>query len=248
MVFGRIPRRKRVQRKRRAGARKPRRAVRKAGVPKQAATLTESYQVSAPDGIVIFNRAVQLSSATFDRAQAVAQAYQEYCIKKVTLVFRPSCDTFTPAAGNSIPNLYYVLDKATSIPTNASLQTLLDMGCRPTRFDSKNIRKSFKPVALLGADTSAAGTIVGAQPSKASPWLATNANAAAPGALWAPSQVEHAGCAFFVTKMSGLTPAINYTIDLQIDFAFRKPTWHVPPGGLEVSSNMNLVGDQITHV
>lgn len=211
------------------------------------ASITESYQAYPSDGIVVFNRANQLSNSTFDRAQQVAQAYQEYCIKSIKLTFRPSADTFVPSAGNSMPQLYYVLDKACAIPTNANLQTLLDMGCRPIRFDDKNIHKSYKPVALLGTDVDVAGTISAAQMSKASPWLSTNASAGTPGAVWSPSRVEHSGCAFFVTKMSGLTPPLAYTVDVQVEFAFRKPLWYVPPTGV-ATLNMNMNGETITPV
>lgn len=240
---------KRAYRKKRAAPKRRRVNRRRTGskAPRQVATITEAYQVSAPDGLVVFNRQVQLSSATFDRAQTVAQAYQEYCIKKITMIFRPSADTFTPAAGNSMPNLYFVMDKAVSIPTNAQLQTLLDMGVKPVRFDDKNIRRAYKPVALLANDTSTVGTLAAGQLSKPSPWLATNANAGAPSASWAASAVEHTGCAFFVTKMSGLTPTIAYTVDISVDFAFRKPTWRVPAQseGLIHTPNVNLIGDQL---
>jgi len=245
MVFGRIPRR-RVVRKRRAGPKKrnARKGVRRAGVKSNTASLTENYQVSAPDGVVIFNRQVRLADATFDRAQAVAQAYQEFCIKSITLTFRPSADTFAPVAGNSLPQLYYLLDKAGAVPTNANLQTMLDMGVRPLRFDARNIVKSYKPSALLGADSDTLGTITAGMMSKSSPWLATNSSAGAPGPGWSPSTIEHTGCAFFVTKMSGLTPPLNYTIDASVVFNFRKPLWRA--GAAAENNNMNLAGDALT--
>lgn len=208
------------------------------------ATITEALQTSVNDGLVVFQRGLQLSNATFDRSQAVAQAYQEYCITSIKLTFRPSADTFTPSAGNSMPQLYYVKDLACAIPTNANLQTLLDMGVRPIRFDDKNIQKSFKPKALIGADVNAAGGISASVLSKPSPWLSTNANAGTPGAVWAPSAVEHNGCAFFVSKMSGLTPVLAYTVDIQVGFAFRKPLWRVPPGE-QGTENVILNGDGI---
>lgn len=243
MVYGRLPRKHR----RRAGPkRRMRKRVRKAGVaPINTASLRENFQASVPDGSVVYNRTFQLSNATFDRAQAVAQAYQEYCIKSVKLIFRPSADTFTPAAGNTIPQLYYITDKSGAVPTNANLQTLLDMGVRPIRFDSRNIIKSYKPVALIGADTNAAGLLQAGVISKPSPWLATNANAGAPSGAWAPSQVEHGGCVWLVTKLAPLTPTINYTVDIELVFCFRKPLWRqgVSP---TAEVNMTINGDGIT--
>lgn len=238
--------RKRVVRKRRAG-RKPMRRVRKAGAKAvNTASIRENFQVSVPDGGVVFQRTLQLANATFDRARQVAQAYQEFCIKSVVLHFRPSADTFPIAAGNSMPQLYYIQDKAGAVPIGANLQTLLDMGVRPIRFDDRNIRKSFKPVALIGADTDALGTLSAGLMSKVSPWLATNASAGVPSGVWTPSTIEHGGCVFFVSKINGATPPVNYTVDIEVIFNFRKPLWRIGTG--DSSTNLIMSGDQLITV
>lgn len=204
------------------------------------AAVRENYTVSLPDGnMVFFNTA--LAAATFNRSQAVAEAFQEYRIKYVKLTFKPSADTFAPAAGNIIPQLYFQMNKFNSVPTNANLQTLLDMGCRPIRFDDKNIIRAWKPVVLLGSDVAALAA-VNAQKPMTTPWLSTNNNAQNPGAVWAPSNVEHLGCLFIVQKPNPLTPTINYVLDVEVVFQFRRPLSTV---GDSTTPAISLHGEEI---
>lgn len=205
------------------------------------ASVRENYTVSVPDGSVTFLRSIALSNTTFDRATAVAQAFQEFKIKYVKLTFRPSADTFIPAAGNVIPQMYFQMDRANAIPTNATIQTMLDMGCRPIRFDARNITRRYLPAVLLGADTP--GTSLQAAQVKTAPWLSTNSNAGDPVAVWSPSQVTHTGCAFAVVKQNPATPTLNYSVDVEVVFCFRKPMWS-PLAGAE-GLTQNIVGDAV---
>lgn len=211
------------------------------------AAVRENYTTSLADGSMVFF-STSLAAATYDRAQQVAQAFQEYRIKYVKITFRPSADTYPIAAGNSIPQLYFAMNKAQAIPTTANQQTLLDMGCRPIRFDDKNIVKVWKPTVLLGTDQGAPGFIVNAQAIKTTPWISTNNNAQNPGGLWNPSNVEHLGCCFIVTKPNPATPTINYYVDVETVFQFRKPNAPgAAPGSLSQPSYF-LNGDQLTLV
>lgn len=222
-----------------------RRSIRR--VPRSIATNTaavrENYSVSIPDGsVAFFNTA--LAAGTYDRAQAVAAAFQEYRIKYIKLMFRPSADTFTPAAGNTIPQLYFQMNKYNAIPLNANQQTLLDMGCRPIRFDDKNIVKVWKPTVLLGADQATLAA-VSAQKPLTTPWLSTNNNAQNPGVTWSPSNVEHLGCCFLVTKIAPATPTLNYTLDVEVVFQFRRPLSTI---GDTVTTNVMISGQEIRPV
>lgn len=210
-----------VYRRRRVARRRVARRVPRS-ITTNTAAVRENYTTSVPDGTMI-SLTNALNQPTFDRAQSVAAAFQEFRIKYVKIIFKPSADTFTPAAGNTIPQLYFQMNKYASVPTNANLQTLLDMGCRPIRFDDKNIMRAYKPCVLLGADTAPPGFIVNAQKPLTTPWLSTNALAQNPGATWTPSAVEHLGCLFFVTKINPATPTLNYTIDVELVFQFRRP-------------------------
>jgi len=186
------------------------------------ASIKENYSIAIPDGAVIYGRNFQLSQAQFDRAQTVAQAYQEFRIKYIKLTFRPAADTFTPVPGNSIPTLYYMIDKTNSIPNNANAGTFLSLGCKPLRMDDKQIKIAWKPAVLVSTATAAG--VAQASQYQERPWLSTNANAFNPAAVWAPSNVDHLGLVFFVTKIN---PADNldYTVDFEFVFQFRKPNW-----------------------
>lgn len=208
------------------------------------ASVRENYSVSVPDGSVVFF-STALAAGTFDRSQQVAAAFQEYRIKYIKLTMKPSADTFTPAAGNTIPQIYFQMNKYAAIPTNANLQTLLDMGCRPVRFDDKNITRAWKPTVLIGSDSAAPTFLVNAQKPLTTPWLSTNNNAQNPSGTWAPSNVEHLGCCFFVTKINPATPTLNYTLDVEVVFQFRRPLSSI---GDQSTTNVLLMGDQLRPV
>lgn len=214
--------RKTMRRPKRMLMRRPR------GIATNTAALRENYSVSVPDGSMTYF-STALSQATFNRAQAIAANYQEYRVKYVKLIFRPSADTFAPAAGNVIPQIYFQMNKYQALPTGAGLQQLLDMGCRPIRFDDKNIIRAYKPVVLLGADDTNPAILARTSAVKVTPWLSTNALAGNPGS-WAVSDVEHLGCVFFVVKPNPATPTINYQVDVEVVFQFRRPLSLALPG------------------
>lgn len=184
------------------------------------AAIRENYTVALNDGTMNYF-SVALANTVFNRAQAVAQNFQEYRIKYVKLTFKPSADTFPIAAGNTIPQLYFQMNKYQAIPAGASLAQLLDMGCRPIRFDDKNIVKAWKPVVLLGSDNTALNTQLPAV-VKVTPWLSTN-NAAIDPVSWVASAVEHLGCVFYVTKINPATPTVQFNVDVEVVFQYRKP-------------------------
>lgn len=196
------------------------------GISTNTAAVRENYSISLADGVTAFYYET-LADATFNRSHQVAAAFQEYRIKYLKLTFRPSSDTFAPGTG-PIPQLYFLYNKAASIPTNATLQTLLDMGCRPIRFDDKNIVRAWKPTVLIGADQEAPASTLEASMIKTTPWLSTNLYAQNPGVSWAPSNVQHAGAVFLVTKPSPTSPTSNYNVDVEVVFQFRKPLAQVP--------------------
>lgn len=204
------------------------------------ASVKEAYQLVAVDGNMTFFRNIQLADIIYDRSQAVAQAFQEFRIKYVKLTFRPSADTFPAVAGNIIPQLYFMKDLTNAIPTNASADTLYSMGCRPRRMDDKNLVYTWKP-STLTADYTGPGANTAAQ-LKISPWLSTNANSGNPGAVWLPSTVDHMGCVFYVTKINP-NDAIQYAIDVEVVFEFRKPVWKGTDG--QENNNYKVVNGTI---
>jgi len=186
------------------------------------ASVKEAYTSLVPDGNVILFRSMQLANPEFDRAQTVAQAYQEFRVKYIKFTFRPNADTFTPVPGNQIPTLYYMVDKTNSIPIGANAGTFYSLGCKPTRMDDKQVIVTWKPAVLVSTATAAG--VAQASQYQERPWLSTNANAYNPAAAWAPSTVDHLGLAFYVTKINP-ADTVNYSVDIEVEFEFRKPNW-----------------------
>jgi len=207
------------------------------------ASVKETYSIPIADGNVVFVRNTQLADLAFDRSQNVARAYQQFRVKYVKLTFQPAADTFPVVAGNVIPQLYWMIDKTNSIPLNADANTFFSMGARPHRMDNKNLTFAYKPSAL-SVDLIAPGVTTASQ-LRISPWLSTNANSGNPVAAWAPSEVDHLGCAFYVTKINP-GDTLQYTLNVEVVFEFRKPLWI--GSASQTTSNLLLEGDKLTPV
>lgn len=208
----------------RRGYRRPR------SVPDYASlTVSQWIQTNTAANTMYNLRNIALNQ--FRRAVQVANAYQHYRIKKVTLEFKPSLDTFPAGiggvggAGLQVPYLIYMIDKSGSIPTLVGSDDLRQMGARPIRFDDKTIKVSWRPSVLQEVFGNTA-PLTGQSQYKISPWLSTNANALNPGSF-VPSGIDHLGIFWKVDRPGGnLPPDVpEYTYDVQItvDFEFKKP-------------------------
>lgn len=227
-VIRRRLRRRAPLKKRRALRKRPMMRLRR-GISTNTAAVRENYTLTVPDGTVgLFSLA--LSEAQYDRSQQVANVFQEYRVKYIKLTFKPSCDTFAYPGNGPIPQLYYMVNKAAAITTSTTLQTLLDMGARPKRFDDKNIVVAWKPTALTGGDQFPPASGLEASLIKTTPWISTNLYAQNPGAAWAPSNVQHYGLCFIVTRPN-LATVTNYSVDVEVVFQFRKPLATAVEGG-----------------
>lgn len=172
------------------------------------------------------------------RATTVAQAYQFYRIKDVILKWIPYFDTFQPgtSAGYGVPQLYYMIDKAGSIPSNADLNTLKKMGAKPIRFDDKNVTRAFKPAIILDSSDLGSGTAPVTAYSgmpKVSPWLPTNGNASAV-APFSINSVDHRGVSFFIQAQAFNTNQVG-ELEITINYEFKKPLWVSPSSVGEVT-------------
>jgi len=156
--------------------------------------------------------------ASYDRAVQVAQAYQHYRIKKITLTLKPTFDTYQQGVGTgSRPNLYYMIDKSGSIPDNVQLEQLKQMGAKAHRFDEKPFTISWRP-SVLTADTTAPG-VVGSAQYRISPWLSTASRPLINP--WAPSTVDHLGIFWYVEQLFNGT--VQYNAEVEVQFQFKKP-------------------------
>lgn len=224
-------------RRRRQARRKPTLPMRKLRKFRPARNVSEYASCSVSQWIqfnTVTNTMYNLRNIAlnqFRRAVSIANGYQHYRIKKVTLEFKPAYDTFV--AGNAVANgaalqvpyLIYMIDKSGSIPTLVGTDDLRQMGARPIRFDDKVIKVSWRPSVLQ--ETFGNTAPLGSQSQyKISPWLSTNANALNPGSF-VPSGIDHLGIFFKVDRPGGTLPEgiAEYSYDVQItcEFEFKKP-------------------------
>lgn len=186
------------------------------------AKLTENYNLTypTPSGWAANTMYVKrdFNLASIPRGAAVATAYQHYRIKKITVIFRPQVDTFTGGVGYTAPNLYWMIDKSGSIPTNPSIAAIKSMGAKPVRLDENNFKISWRPSVLF--NTVDAGTAGVNSQYKISPWLSTNENALNVGVFNA-SSVDHLGL-FFYLETTGAS-SLNYTVEAVLDIEYKKP-------------------------
>lgn len=180
----------------------------------------------------------------FDRAVQIARAYQLFRIKKITLHFRPTYDTFAANSGNSKMNLYYIIDKSGSVPPNPTLAALRSMGAKPFQMDEKVMDVSWVPSVLDAALQVAPGANNASQ-YKVSPWLSTSNVIGGP---WAPSQIDHLGISFYVEQAFS-TQITTYELEVEAQFEFKKPLWPVQAQGeIQVLTLKDLVAPNNTPV
>lgn len=158
----------------------------------------------------------------YQRAIQVAQAYQHYRIKKVAVTFKPLYDSFIGTnAGMTKPNLYYLIDKSGSIPTNTTLEAMKSMGCKPKQLDEKNFTVAWRPSVLESAMYIGGAPATGSPAKyKISPWLSTNANNSNPG-VWVPSGIDHLGLHWYLDQV--ISTGYAYTCEVEVQFQFKKP-------------------------
>lgn len=205
-------------------ARRARRGGKNSNVPDMA-SLSVKRSFQTPQGQPGFNpnalySLMNVQLLDYPRAVQVAAAYQHYRIKKVSVTFKPSFDTFA-AAGASKPNLYWMVDKSGAIPTNATLEALKQMGARPKQLDENNIIVSYSP-SVLESVMYASGGLGAASSSKykVSPWLTTTAQNVSPG-VFVANAVDHLGLYWYVDQL--ISVGSQYTIEVEVQFQFKKP-------------------------
>lgn len=200
-----------------------RRGFRPARSVPDIAKLTESTQLTAYN-CTVNNMYVKrdFTISVNPRASAVANAYQHYRIKKITLIVRPQVDTFMGGvAGYTAPNFYYMIDKFGSIPTNVTLSALKSMGAKPIRLDEKTIKISWRPSVLQDVRDAGAVALNTPVSYRVSPWLSTNENATQPGAFVC-SSVDHLGIFWYAETPAGAS-TLQYNVEAIFDVEYKKP-------------------------
>lgn len=205
---------------------------------KDFASLSVNRTFTLPGGSTpVANSMYSLMNTALDqyqRAIQVAQAYQFYRIKNISMKIKPQFDTYafnqnggsTPT-GYGKPKFYSMFDKSGSLPTTVTLENLKQMGARPKNLDEKPITISWAPTVLTVDMTAPGGA---SQPGsyKVSPWLNTSSNTVAPG-VWNANSIDHLGVYWYVESVSyGGSGGLPYQIDVEVQFEFKKPLWSAP--------------------
>lgn len=234
------------------GARRAPRRGRKAQRKSQGLVKSDVAQVVANLATVTIGANQTVGAYNFalsnsDRARAVAQAYQYYRIRKVTMKVKPLFDTYATGGGAGAPNLYYVVDKARTFQLNSSLAALKSAGAKPHRIDDKVYTTTFRPAVTL-LDVSSASPTPGINPTlqpgqtRVSPWLTTNANANVSfgTAPWVANSVDHAGI-IMAFEQWGTSPTSGpiATVEFMVEYEFKGKLW-VNPNQNEPTREINL--------
>lgn len=183
----------------------------------------------------------------YTRAVQIAQSYQRFRIKKVTLTFKPIFDTYSATGATALqkPNLYYLIDKMGALPDNVTLEDLKQAGAVSKAFDEKPIYVSWRPSVLIENQASQAvgPTFPGPSGYRISPWLATNQNASNGGA-WVANTTNHLGIKFYIEQQNnGGATAFTMPMDIKVEFEFCKAVW----ANLSSTPALGLVYKQPNH-
>lgn len=177
----------------------------------------------------------------YQRAVQVAAAYQHYRIKKITLTFKPSLDTFGGGSNTTKPNLYYMIDKSGAIPTNANLEALKQMGAKPKQLDENNRTVSWRPSVLESAMYAGGGVgATSASKYKISPWLTTTATNVSPG-VFVPSGIDHLGIYWYVDQ--AIPNGYQYMCEVEVQFQFKKPLINLLAGVEAIPAQLATLND-----
>lgn len=210
-----------MKRKGRKGVAGRRRRVGKARTNvSEHASLSCRRTITPGNGNTMYNIS-NIALVDFQRAVAVAKAYQFYRIKSVKLTWKPVYDTYSSATLQQKPNFYYLIDKSSAVPLGVNLEGLKQMGARPRAYDERPVSVTFTP-AVLNDSQNSIGSI--ASSYRISPWLITNS--APDQVAWNPSQVQHIGM-FWYLETPGAVQAVNLEIECQ--FEFKKPLIDISP-------------------
>lgn len=185
------------------------------GVPEKASCteVVQTQNLVANTNYSSYN--ISLASTT--RALDIAKGYQYYRIKRVTYVIKPTQDTFV-SGGNSVPYLYYMVDRTKLFVNGFTINQLKSMGAKPRRVDEKIIKFSYTPSVLTDTYDNNVGANQFVQ-YKMSPWLPTKDITQV--GVWNPNTTDHLGIVWRMEQSFG--DASAYSIERQIEFEFKKP-------------------------
>jgi len=211
--------------RRAAGAGRRRQVFNRVATKTQLATCTETDNLVYATNTAYRLQAMSLNDAS-QRVLDIAKGYQQYRLKKITMIFKPKFDTFAAGGASSIPEFHYIIDKLNSFGAGTNLQAMRDAGAKPIRFDDKNITISWRPSVL----TETLGQANPGSQYKLSPWLSVNASAGTNNPF-AYSSIDHYGLVWQVNVLA--SPGYgDLQAEFMLDWEFRKPLTQSAPAVL----------------
>ena len=92
-----------------------------------------SLETQVQAGIMNYFWDFQLSDLALVRAQQIAKNYQFYKITKIELVVQSQYDSYIPANPQTMPQIFWMIDKGRNMPLGLSFQDIQELGGCPTR-------------------------------------------------------------------------------------------------------------------
>lgn len=162
---------------------------------------------------------------TGQRAPAIAKEFGLYRIASVSFTHRPIWDTYSsslPGTGNapnSLPTLYWKMNRYGDQPAGVNGDYMRALGAKPYRLDDKQVSFSYKPNTLMVQGNDLANT---ASSIKITPWLSTDDTPQ--DTVFTLSTAEHYGHTLFVEGggAGNALGAVCY-LDLQVVYEFKNP-------------------------
>jgi len=155
-------RRRRVARKRRAGPKRMRKAVGRAGAKRtsdyaKCVEIQETTLVATADaGGQAVGAVMNFCLADFQRPQEIAHAYKYYRATKCEITFIPyfNMAQTTGVAGTRLPQLYMTVDRLSNRWIAPNENEMLERGVSPRLF-TKKMKLAFKPNLVQGVSLEA---------------------------------------------------------------------------------------------
>lgn len=168
---------------------------------------------------------INKAGITGTRASAIAKEFGLYRIAKLIFTYRPLFDTYSSSlAGtgnspNSLPTLYWKLNRYGDVPAGFTGDYMRSLGAKPNRLDDKNVVVAYKPNILNVQNNFAGNTAAGV---KMTPWLSTDDTPQDNN--FTLSTAQHQGHSLFV-EGGGAGTALGTCclMDVKIVYEFKNP-------------------------
>lgn len=215
---------------RRGGKRAPRKG-RKMQRKRSVRTVAEKASLTETRSFQLLNtnqmyQVYNLQLVNFVRASIVAKAYQLYRIKNCKIIISPLRDTFASTTGDTVPYLYYMIDRTRNLVNATTPQDLKLLGAKPHRIDDKIVSFQWRP-SVLNANYDSlppAGQSNSQFVSyRVAPWLNTRDSTEGPTGVWNADSTDHQGIVYILDNSGGANVPVK--MEMVVEFEFKKPSY-----------------------